>query len=195
MPGHFEHMKDEQLLALFYKTKDQKWLGVLLERYTMLLLGVCLKYLKDREKAEDAVQQVFLKTLSAAHHTQINNMGAWLYQVARNECFSQLRLPQEQLFMKSVEGLQLADESGLFPEIGKDEISKERLDAAIEDLNERQKNCIVLFYLKNKSYQEIAELLQITVGEVKSHIQNGKRNLKINLSRTSYSSEKGGSHG
>lgn len=55
------------------------------------------------------------------------------------------------------------------------------LETALEDLNEKQKTCIKLFYLENKSYQEITNLLGISNMEVKSFIQNGKRNLKLKL--------------
>ncbi len=60
-----------------------------------------------------------------------------------------------------------------------------QLEKAISELNEDQRRCIDLFYLKDKSYNEIAELTGYTLNEVKSFIQNGKRNLKIKLERNS----------
>ena len=57
----YEHITDQQLLANFYTDQDNEWLGVLLTRYTLLLLGVCMKYLKNEEEAKDCVQQIFLK--------------------------------------------------------------------------------------------------------------------------------------
>ena len=59
--GKYQHIDDTELLQRFYADKDNEWLGILLQRYTMLLLGVCMKYLKNEEEAKDAVQQVFLK--------------------------------------------------------------------------------------------------------------------------------------
>jgi RNA polymerase sigma-70 factor (ECF subfamily) len=55
------------------------------------------------------------------------------------------------------------------------------LENAIEELSAEQKKCVDLFYLKEKSYVEIAEITGFTLNEVKSYIQNGKRNLKIKL--------------
>jgi RNA polymerase sigma-70 factor (ECF subfamily) len=60
----FVNIEDKQLLEKFYTEGDNQWLGILLQRYTMLLLGVCMKYLKNEEEAKDSVQQIFLKVLS-----------------------------------------------------------------------------------------------------------------------------------
>ena len=61
------------------------------------------------------------------------------------------------------------------------------LEKAIEGLNDDQKKCITLFFLKEKSYVEIAEITGYSMNEVKSFIQNGKRNLKIKLEKTNES--------
>lgn len=59
------------------------------------------------------------------------------------------------------------------------------LESAIDELGEEQKKCIDLFYLKEKSYQEVSDITGYTLNEVKSFIQNGKRNLKIKLEKRS----------
>lgn len=191
MPAKRKHISDEELLSLFYKTKDKKWLGVLLERYTMMLFGVCMKYLKKEDEAKDAVQQVFLKALTAIPKTKIKIFGAWIYQVARNECYSRLRQSTEVL-----EGIVMDHIEDEKPLLLKDWMAEERkyvqLERALSHLKEPQKSCISLFYFKEKSYKEIAELLKIDIKEVKSHIQNGKRNLKTSLENGLKQSIKGG---
>ncbi|RYD91153.1 MAG: sigma-70 family RNA polymerase sigma factor, partial [Sphingobacteriales bacterium] len=84
LSSRVSHMTDNELLAQYYATHDQEWLGHLLERYTLLLLGVCLKYLKDEQEARDAVQQVFLKVLTEAGRFKIDFFKSWLYMVAKN---------------------------------------------------------------------------------------------------------------
>ena len=56
-----------------------------------------------------------------------------------------------------------------------------QLETALKTLNKEQKWCVELFYYKNKSYNEIIDITGYTANEVKSHIQNGKRNLKLKL--------------
>ena len=63
MPDQFLHLSDQELLHLYYKDGNNFWIGVLLERYPLLLLGVSMKYLKDEEEAKDNVQQVNLKVI------------------------------------------------------------------------------------------------------------------------------------
>ena len=59
----YQHITDQQLLEQFYADQNNEWLGILLQRYTLLLLGVSMKYLKNEEEAKDSVQQIFLKVI------------------------------------------------------------------------------------------------------------------------------------
>jgi RNA polymerase sigma-70 factor (ECF subfamily) len=65
------------------------------------------------------------------------------------------------------------------------EIQYTLLEKAIDELNEDQRKCIKLFYLKERSYNEIVDETGYSLNEVKSFIQNGKRNLKIKLEKNS----------
>lgn len=159
---------------------DSEWLGVLLERYTMLLFGVCMKYLKHEEQAKDAVQQVFLKALSEMPKYKIDNIGGWLYQVAKNLCFSNLRSKKEYAGDEHLSYLAQPEEVPLSLLIEKEK-DIDRLKEELNTLKEDQRICVVSFYLEKKSYSQIAESTGFSIKQVKSHIQNGKRNLKLKL--------------
>jgi RNA polymerase sigma factor (sigma-70 family) len=90
-PGKYNHIDDNELLQRFYADHDNEWLGVLLQRYTMLLLGVCMKYLKNEEDAKDSVQQVFLKAINELHKYKVDYFKSWIYMVAKNHCLMKLR--------------------------------------------------------------------------------------------------------
>jgi len=79
------------LLERFYADRDNQWLGMLLERYTLLLLGVCMKYLKNEELAKDSVQQIFLKAITELQKYRVEYFKSWIYMVAKNHCLMQLR--------------------------------------------------------------------------------------------------------
>ncbi len=174
------HINDEDLLARFYADGNKEWLGILLERYTMLLFGVCMKYLKEEDTARDTVQQVFLKALSEIPKYRIDNIGGWLYRVAKNMCLSLLRdkkiwsEPERLAQMEQPEEVPVS----LLMEREKD---IDRLKDELSRLKAEQKVCLTLFYLDKKSYQEVAALTGYDVKQVKSHIQNGKRNLRMRL--------------
>ena len=87
----YQHITDHALLEKFYTDKDNQWLGILLQRYTMLLLGVCMKYLKNEEDAKDSVQQVFLKAIAELHKYKVDYFKSWIYMVAKNHCLMKLR--------------------------------------------------------------------------------------------------------
>lgn len=173
----YSHISDNELLAHFYRDGNNEWLGILLERYTYLLLGVCMKYLKNEEESKDAVQQIFLKAITELSKYKVDYIKSWLYMVAKNHCLMKLR--DKHVFVPAEEQKGLTSQ-----EIDKDVfIEKENtlslLENALEELNGEQKTCVTLFYLQKKSYQEIVDQTGFTLLQVKSHIQNGKRNLKI----------------
>lgn len=178
MKPHLKHISEDKLLALYYQEQDNVYVGELLSRYTLRLLGVCLKYLKEEEAAKDMVQQVFEKVLLELGKYEIENFGGWLYRIAQNACISAIRsgrhfVEEEQLrYVPSDNGsdidhLMLQDRQ------------HEHLKVALERLKPDQQICVSLFFLHKKSYQEIADLHQFNIKEVKSNIQNGKRNLRI----------------
>jgi len=168
-------MSDQDLLQRYLQEKDNSWLGILLQRYTLLLFGVCVKYLKDETEARDAVQQIFLKVIQEVKKYRIDYFKSWLYTVARNYCLSVLRDRKSKIPVELTENEIVADDINDY----KEEIRPDLLRNALDALNEEQRNSVTLFYLQKKSYQEISEQEGYSLMQVKSFIQNGKRNLKL----------------
>jgi RNA polymerase sigma-70 factor (ECF subfamily) len=175
----FAHIEDKELLAKFYSDGNNHWLGILLERYTMLLLGVCMKYLKDEEEAKDAVQQIFLKVITELPKYKVDFFKSWLYMIAKNLCLMKIR---DRHGRTPVELTEMEDKEGqLYSRFESDEKDKtlSLIEEGLNELNEEQKQCVTLFYLKKKSYQQIVDVTGFNLLQVKSYIQNGKRNLKL----------------
>lgn len=175
---------DAGLLEHYYTDGNNKWLGLLMQRYTLLLYGVCMKYLKDEEESKDAVQQIFLKVFSELQKYPVTYFKSWLYMIARNYCLMQLRnkgrntLPvTERMISTSPE------EDNIMLDESQGKITLDVLNEAVEELNEEQRHCIILFYLKKKSYYEIAAITGFSSMQVKSYLQNGKRNLKLSIEK------------
>jgi RNA polymerase sigma factor (sigma-70 family) len=185
MPKQASGWSDTQLLEEFHRTGDRSLLGALLERYTLLLYGVGLKYLKDEEGARDAVQQVFLKAITELEKYRVEYPKSWIYAIMRNHCLMQLRsrgvatVGLEES-MSPAEGL----EEGAAEKVSQ-ETRYLQLEKALEMLSREQRTCITMFYMERKSYQEVCQATGFDFGEVKSHIQNGRRNLRIILQRKS----------
>lgn len=182
-PDRYSHISDQELLDSFYEDHNNEWLGILLQRYTMLLLGVSMKYLKNEEAAKDAVQQVFLKVIGELHKYKVSYFKSWLYMVAKNHCLMKLRDKGKAPLEINTHVLATPAE----PELSQTHVEKEflltQMAGALQKLNFEQQQCVTLFYLEKKSYQEVADATGYSLLQVKSHIQNGKRNLKIMLER------------
>ena len=156
-------------------------LGELFQRYTHLAFGVCLRYLRNREDAEDAVMEIYEHLVGALRKHEVDNFKSWLYSVAANHCRMALRRRRGAgtTVEISEELLDAVLVSAPAPAEAESEEELTALSAALARLGESQKRCIQLFYLEGRSYAEVAGLTGYGLGEVKSHIQNGKRNLKI----------------
>ncbi len=179
---NYHKFDDNELLAAYYASQENDLLGTLLQRYTMLLYGVGMKYLKDEDNAKDAVQQVFLKVIHELPKTKVTYFKSWLYMVAKNHCLMQLRSKGHLVSSLDENIAAAAEETDKNVFLEKD-AQLDQMALALNELNPAQKQCITLFYLEKKSYQEIADYTNYAVLHVKSHIQNGKRNLKIIMER------------
>lgn len=173
----YQQLTDEELLLRFRQTGDNQWLGIALERYTMLLLGVAFKYLKDKTSAEDAVQFVFLKALTYLPDGEINNFKGWLYVIMRNYCLQDLKSQKHHATADEMDIM--SNEHELLEAAMLKDLTLAQLEASLEELNEEQRITIHLFYWQKQSYQQIMDATGLDFGQVKSYIQNGKRNLKL----------------
>lgn len=180
---NINQLSDEELVAAYAKSYDQACVGILYERYAHLVFGVCMKYLKNRDESKDAVINIFEKLLNDLKIHQVSNFKSWIHSVARNHCLMLLRKSNRPGTERDVDELSYKLKAEEEEEAVVKEIKLQQLENAITQLNEEQKKCIELFYLQDKCYQEVAEITGYSMNTVKSAIQNGKRNLKIILSR------------
>jgi len=184
IPGKHDHISDQELLERFYADHNNEWLGILLERYTLLLLGVCMKYLKNEDDARDGVQQVFLKVIQELHKYKVDYFKSWIYMIAKNHCLMKLRDSQGKIPKEINEQLLAApDELTDKQALTQNELALDVMEESLKELNPEQQQCVTLFYLQKKSYQEVSDITGYSMLQVKSYIQNGKRNLRIIIER------------
>ncbi len=175
-------MSEQELLQRYYADRNKDWLGILLERYTLLLLGVCMKYLRNEEAARDAVQQIFLKAITELEKYRVDYIKSWLYTIARNHCLMQFR-DRNRYSAALPENLLLEEEADALSRVKEKEQLLVWMHEGLQTLGQEQQQCVTLFYLEKKSYQQIAGITGYTLSQVKSFIQNGKRNLKLLIQR------------
>lgn len=175
---------DDELILTYRNKDDKEAVGVLFNRYSHLVFGVCMKYLKDPEDARDAVSQIFEKLHIDLKKHEVQKFSFWIHRVAQNFCLMQLRSKQAaqnkaERFTKDEMVLMENNDDIHHTAAYQKEAELTLLEEAIKSLNEEQRVCVELFYLKEKCYNDISDLTGYDFKQVKSFIQNGKRNLKI----------------
>lgn len=180
-------LSDEELLQSYLRSGNKALIGELFEKHVTTVYGVCLFYLRDKSSAQDAVMQIFEKLMKELAKTEIRNFKAWLGFVVRNYCINEIRRNKSKY---------VVPESYLDFEIKQPNLEEEETIAKVKEeelllymkevlpgLKNKQRRCVELFYLKQKSYQAIVDETGWSLNEVKSYIQNGKRNLKLMIEK------------
>lgn len=176
-------VNDEELVRLL-REGHQSALGDLWDRYAHLLYGVGMKYLKDTDRSKDEVVELFASMKDLVKKHDVKSFRPWVHTVMRNRCLLVLRnakstasIPEELLH-------------AIDPQDQEDavlhEATLQHLEHAIGQLNNDQQRCIRLFHLERKSYQQVMESTGIPMEQVRSNLQNGRRNLRLILQRTTH---------
>lgn len=168
---------DGALLSRYRQSGDLAVLAELFQNYSSMVYYVCYKYLQDGEQSKDAVMQIFEELITKVNKQEIKQFSSWLYVLSRNYCLMQLRSA------KKMEYTTLDGFMELPADLHLDGNDKEQrltlLEKCMDKLPEAQKQSVDLFFINEKCYKEITDITGYTLNEVKSYIQNGKRNLKI----------------
>jgi RNA polymerase sigma factor (sigma-70 family) len=172
-------LTDKELIAQYKESGDMAVLGELYQRYMELVYGVCLKYLKDAETAKDSVIQIFEELVSKLKRHEVENFKGWLHQVAKNHCLMLLRTPKNLKTVEFKAELVQNEENVHLNGVLEKEENFKKLEYCLGTLTDEQQQVIRMFYLEGKCYNEIAEITGQDWNQVRSFIQNGRRNLKI----------------
>lgn len=184
-----EYSSDEELLKHYKQSGNKDLFADLFKKHVSVVYGTCLFYLQDKDEAQDATMQLFEKLMLDINNREIDNFKGWLSFVVRNHCISIIRKNKSQSKnIKSYYEFEYEDANYETEEkinTVSDDVMLENMKQCLPKLKENQRLCVELFYLNNKSYQDIANQTEFTLNEIKSYIQNGKRNLKLLLESAS----------
>ncbi len=183
---------DEDLVRLL-REGHRSALGNLWDRYACLLYGVGMKYLKDAERSKDEVAELFAGLSDLVKKHEVKVFRPWVHTVMRNRCLQLLRsakpsvaIPEELLQAPATD----ASEDAVLHEA-----TLQQLERAIGELNADQQLCIRSFHLERLSYQQVAERTGLTTDQIRSHLQNGRRNLRLILTHARNAGSQQHAHG
>jgi len=181
--GKYSDKTDSELVDLYKNTADTKIIGEFYGRYSHIVFGIAMKYMKDTDKAQDILLDIFHDVFENLLKYKVDDFKNWLLTITRNLCFKKLK-DNEKVISLDYAGINnlsvnfMENETDFSHYIEKEK-QLENLNKALSQLKKEQKECVTLFYLQDKSYVEISDITGYPVKKVKSYIQNGKRNLSI----------------
>lgn len=170
---------DEDLVGHFWSTGELSALGNLYSRYMEMLYGICLNYLKNPDEAQDAVMAIFEELITKLRQHEVSNFKSWLYTLAKNHCLMKLRSGKKMQTTNFSEEFMQSAEDGHLENVLNREEHFQQLEDCMDLLAEGQRTAIEAFYLRGKCYNEICAETGLEWKQVRSAIQNGRRNLKI----------------
>jgi RNA polymerase sigma-70 factor (ECF subfamily) len=166
---------DHQLARHLRGEAGREALAELWRRHGPGIRAACLRVLRDPDAAADVAQDTFLRALQHIDDYRPGDFAGWLRAIARNLCLNRLR---SAVARREIQWPEEFDVSGPVGANGRDRDEAERVLALLEELPEKQRVVLKLFYLDEKSYEEIVRISGLSMKEVKSAIQNGRRMLR-----------------
>ena len=176
-------LSDAELVEQYKCSAGLAVLGDLYQRYMDLVYGVCLKYLKEPEDAQDAVMAIFEELVTKLQKHEVENFKSWLYTLAKNHCLMRLRSRKRKPVISMNEEFMQSGESGHLENVMLREENFKQLEYCMGQLGADQRKIIEAFYLQGKCYNEISSETGIEWNTIRSYIQNGRRNLKLCMER------------
>ena len=172
------NISDTVLLEQYQSTVDLKILGELYARHSEMVYYVCLRYFKDEEKSKDAVMQIFEQLIIKVHKQDIKDFTKWLYVVVKNFCLMDIRSHKKNIEIPMDDFVEFSINLHQVDDYTEKEEQLTKLERCVGKLPDKQKAAVDLFFIQEKCYKDIVEMTGYSMNEVKSFIQNGKRNLK-----------------
>ena len=188
-----EEPREAELVEAYRASGNARHFEALYKLARRRVFGICLKYLRDADRAEDATHEVFLKAYEQFPALQGIHFTAWVSRIAANLCLNRIRdEANASRLLETAAPVTATQADGERLAIQAEETRMAH--EVLRTLNPEQRRMLVLRYLDGYSHEQIERLTGFDTGQVRSHLQNGRRNFRIRwLDRTA--GRKGERHG
>jgi RNA polymerase sigma-70 factor (ECF subfamily) len=174
---------ERTLLGQLARGDEAAW-GQVFGAYRDRIYGFCLRMMRNREEAEDASQEVFLRAVRAIGTFRGEaSLNTWLHQIARNACVTRLTAAKKNL-EDAADRSWITDLASEEPGADRSSASvelREALELAIGELEPEFREVILLREIENQSYEDIARITETSVATVKTRIYRAREKLKARL--------------
>ena len=183
----------ERLQLELARNGDLDAFSVLVERYSARVYGVCFSYLGNRQDAEDSAQETFVKAFKAMGNYQfLSSFYTWIYRIAANTCMDFRRRSSKHAAVSLDEAMdtddsqvfwQIPDQGPLPDELAIQAETRQLIREGITHLPDFLQEIIILRDLEGLSYHELADLLNLSEGTVKSRLSRARYQLMLLLTQ------------
>jgi RNA polymerase sigma-70 factor (ECF subfamily) len=170
---------EEALVDRFRSTGDNQYFELLYRAARRKVFGVCFKFLREAESAEDATHEAFLRAFERFHTMEGSNFSAWVCRIAANLCINRIRdqRTREQLLTAAPQPRRDPEHPQERQTIQAEE--KQMVLEVIESLASEQRKVLLLRHMDDCSYQEIEQITGYNSAQVRSYLQNARRNFQL----------------
>ncbi len=182
---------DTDELVRLCKKGDREAFGALVEEYQARIVNIAFGMLSDRDDAMDAAQETFIRIYRAiGGFNEKSSLSTWIYSICKNVCSDALRKRQRTIRGASIEASAADEDSKVIEPADADADPEQRyiknerqrlVKKALSELKPEYREMITLYDLNGLSYEEIAEVLDIPIGTVKSRLSRARDGLKKKL--------------
>lgn len=170
-----EKLSDEEIVKKI-QSSDQELYAVIIERYQNKLLRYANSLIKDEDKAVDAVQESFIKAfVNLRSFDEGKKFSSWIYRIVHNEIINSVKKHQKEILLP--ENFDQASEEDIQKEFEQKETS-EVVEKCLKEMPIIYSEPLALYYIDDKSYEEISDILRLPMGTVATRISRAKKLMK-----------------
>ncbi|MCB0637390.1 MAG: RNA polymerase sigma factor, partial [Lewinella sp.] len=179
-------LSDEELLAAARGRRRERFCDEIFRRYHVEVYGLCLYLLREASLSQDLTLQIFAKAFTELSGAEVSQLRPWLLALTRNTCLNHLKQAKKRQQARQDWQARTGEQNMLYAEnraletfsLLQEPGDDDRLHALLATLPAEQRRCLELFYWEGLSYREIAARTGFAEKQVKSYLQNGKRQLR-----------------
>jgi RNA polymerase sigma-70 factor, ECF subfamily len=173
-----------------FKESNETTVNDLVRQYSQRTYGVCYSFVRNKEDAEDIVQEVFAEVSSSLHKfLGKSSVSTWIYRITISKSIDFLRKKKRKKRFGEVRKIfEVGKVANLIPDPGKTpeqtlitEEWNKALHIALDELGESQRVALVMKFFQDFSQKEIAEVMNLSESAVEGLMQRGKKNLEKKL--------------
>ncbi|HOX61087.1 MAG TPA: RNA polymerase sigma factor [Candidatus Magasanikbacteria bacterium] len=178
-------LSDEQIIEIV-REKNQNLYAEIIKRYEAKLTRYLRRFVRDSDELSDIIQDVFIKTYQNLHDFDINKkFSSWIYRIAHNEALNHTKRNKNKISLDEKE-MDILDESLDLKNDTDRRLLSVQIGDALQKIKDKYREAIILFYLEEKTYDEVSDIMHVPRNTAGTLISRGKQALKKQLEKQPY---------